>query len=116
MSTRPRNPGSEHEDEHPEDVMGSDTDAMSQVESLDGPEEPGLVDPFQDPEFLAAQLRDGEEVEPGTDNVPTRDEAGPGPGRGQDGPSPTKPAAGSLDADGSGSDAPSENEDRFDAG
>jgi hypothetical protein len=116
MSTTPRNPGSEHEDEYPEDVLGSDTDALSQVDSLEGPEEPGLVDPFQDPEFLAAQLPDDEEAEPGTDNDPTRDEAGSGSGFDQDGPNPANPAASDLEADGSGSDAPSEDEDRFDAG
>lgn len=112
----PRNPGSDHEDKYPGNVMGPPDAALSDIGSLGGPDDPGLVDPFQDPEFLSAQLPDDEQAEPGTGNGPTRDESGPGSGYGQGPPGTVEPAAGDLEADGTGSDAPSEDEDRFDAG
>lgn len=89
---------------------------MSLEAARDGQEEPGLIDPFQDPEFLSAQLPDDEEAVPGTDNLQTRDEAGHGFGYDPGGPSPDEPAASDPEAERTGSDAPSEDEDRFDAG
>lgn len=112
MSTTPRNPDSEREDEYPEDASEPGTDALSELDSLDGPEEPGTVDPFQDPDYLAEQLLGADDVQPGTGGTAPRDV----PYEGQGGSHGAKPDAGDLDADGSGSDASSGDEDRFDAG
>jgi hypothetical protein len=112
MSTTPRNPDSGREDEYPEDASGSGADELSDLDFLDGPEDPGTVDPFQDPDYLAEQLLGADEVQPGTGDTAPRDV----PSEGQDGTRVAKPDAGDLETDGSGSDASSGDEDRFDAG
>ncbi|MCV9994007.1 hypothetical protein OIU93_06790 [Paeniglutamicibacter sp. ZC-3] len=112
MSTTPRNPGSGPEDEYPEDASGLGTDGLSELDSLDGPEDPGTVDPFQDPDYLAEQLLGADDVQPGTGDTAARDVSS----EGQDGTRAAQPDAGDLEADGSGSDASSGDEDRFDAG
>lgn len=85
MSTNSPN-GPEHRDEYPDDAAELGGGAVSDVDPLEGPEDPGTVDPFQDSEYLATHLPDDAEALPGTGS----DEAG--------------------------TDAPSEDEERFDAG
>lgn len=81
MSMKPPTPAPGHEDAYPEDEPASGDDALTEVDSLDGPEAPGTIDPFQDADYLAAQLPGVQDAHPG-----------------------------------SGADAPSEDEDRFNAG
>lgn len=112
MSTTPGNSYSGHEDEYFEDAAASGADGAFEVDSLDGPEDPGTIDPFQDPDYLAEQLPGVDDVHPGTGDTAAPDASSAG----RDAPRGRKPDAGDLEADGSGSDASSGDEDRFDAG
>ena len=78
--------GPEHQDEYPADAAELGGGAMSDIDHLEAPEDPGTVDSFQGSEYLATHLPDDAEALPGTGS----DEAGTA--------------------------APSEDEERFDAG
>ena len=67
-----------------------------------GPADPGTVDPFQDPEYIAGQL-------------PQETNPRPGAEPGEADREPKRLAAEDIQADGSGSDA-AEDGERFDAG
>lgn len=79
-----------HEDDYPEDALEPESGTPVNPDDLDGPEDPGTVDPFQDPEYLAEHLPEDVGAVPGTGGASEGDESSAG--------------------------APSEDEDRFDAG
>ncbi|MFL4474379.1 hypothetical protein ACIPVK_10315 [Paeniglutamicibacter sp. MACA_103] len=87
MTTNSPDNRSAHEDDYPEDALEQEGGTPFEPEDLDGPEDPGTVDAFQDPEYLAEHLPEDVEAVPGT-----------------------------PEGDGSSPGAPSEDEDRLDAG
>lgn len=62
MSIKPPHPGHGY----PQDEPASGGDALTEADSLDGTGEDGTIDPFQDADYLAAQLPGTGHAHPGS--------------------------------------------------